>query len=376
MSESGETTIDTATATKRDYYEVLGVPREADGKAITDAFRRLAFKFHPDRNKDPDAEDRFKEIAEAYGVLSEPNKRAAYDAGGFSGLKGLRPEDLYGGIDFDTLFGGLGFDFGGGIFDRFFGRRRPAAGPRRGENLETVLRVPLSSVVSGGEEEVRIERAVPCPGCKGSGAKPGTLPRACAKCHGSGHEVKVSREGGISFQRVTSCAACRGRGSLIDEPCSQCQGHGQVKRAETLMVKLPVGVGKGMVLRIPGHGMAPPVADGVAGDLFVIVRTLPDERFERVDADLWRIQDLPLLDAVLGTELTVPTLDGTSQVTVPAGTQPETVLRLPGNGLPHFGNGQRGDLVLRLRVVVPEQLSDAERQLYEQLREQSRDLRH
>lgn len=354
--------------TKRDYYEVLGVPREADGKTITDAFRKLAFKFHPDRNKDPDAEERFKEIAEAYGVLSEPNKRAAYDAGGFAGLKGMRPEDLYGDIDFDNLFGGLGFDFGGGIFERFFGHRRPAAGPTRGENLEALLRVPLSRVVSGGEEEVRIERTVPCPTCKGSGAKPGTSPRTCTSCKGTGHEVKISRQGGVTFQSVAVCPACHGRGSLIDEPCTECFGHGQVNRVETLMVKVPVGVGEGMVLRIPGHGMASPVPDGIAGDLFVIVRTLPDERFERIDADLWRTQDLPLPDAVLGIELTVPTLDGTTKVTVPAGTQPDTMLRLPGKGLPHFGRSPRGDMVLRLRVIVPEQLSDAERRLYEQLR--------
>lgn len=329
-------------------------------------------KFHPDRNKDPGAEDRFKEVAEAYAVLSDPKKRADYDAGGFAGLKGMRPEDLFGGIDFDDLFGGLGFDFGGGIFDRFFGGSRRSGEPRHGENLEALLRVPLERVVSGGEEPVRVERSVQCTACKGSGAKAGTAPRPCTACHGSGREVKGSREGGVIFQRVTTCQACAGRGSFIDEPCEECDGRGQIVRTETLNVKVPIGVEEGMVLRIPGHGLAAPVPNGLAGDLFVVVHTLPDARFERAGADLWRLQDLRLPDAVLGTELAVPTLEGNTEVTVPPGTQPDTVLRLRGKGLPHFGGGQRGDLLLRLRVMVPEQLSATERQLYEQLR----DLRH
>lgn len=326
-------------------------------------------KFHPDRNKDPDAEERFKEIAEAYGVLSDPKKRADYDAGGFAGLKGMRPEDLFGGIDFDSLFGGLGFEFGGGVFDRFFGGRRRSAGPPRGENLEALLRVPLERVLSGGEEQLRVARSMSCTACKGSGAKAGTAPRPCDACKGSGRQVRSSREGGFTLQQVTVCPACGGRGSLIDEPCQECHGHGRVERTETLTVKVPVGVEEGMVLRVPGHGLASSVPDGPAGDLFVVVQTLPDARFERVGADLWRLQDMRLPDAVLGTELAVPTLDGTTKVTVPPGTQPDTVLRLRGKGLPRFGGGPHGDLLLRLRVLVPERLGAAERQLYEQLRE-------
>ena len=174
------------------------------------------------------------------------------------------------------------------------------------------------------------------------------------------------------FQRVTTCPACNGRGSFIDQPCPDCHGRGLVERSETITVKVPVGVEEGMVLRIPGHGMASPVPGGAAGDLFVIVHALPDPRFVRDGADLWRAEDLRLPDAVLGTELSVPTLDGSAKVTVPPGTQPDTVLRLRGKGLPHFGGGQRGDLLLRLRVAVPEKLTAAERRLYEQLRELGR----
>lgn len=358
-------------ATRRDYYEVLGVARDADAKAIKDAFRKLALKYHPDRNKEAGAEERFKEIAEAYAVLSDPKKRADYDAGGFSGIAGMRPEDLFGGIDFDDLFGGLGFDFGGGIFDRFFGGRSArgrTAGPPRGENLEALLRIPLERVVQGGDAPVRVVRSAQCPDCHGSGAKAGTAPRSCEVCHGSGREVKSGREGGVVFQRVTLCPACQGRGSFIDQPCPACQGRGQVERSETITVTVPVGVEEGMVLRIPGHGMAAPLAGGTPGDLFVVVHTLPDARFERDGADLWRAESLPLADAVLGAELSVPTLDGSAKVTVPPGTQPDTVLRLRGKGLPHFGGRQRGDLLLRLRVAVPERLSAAERRLWEQLR--------
>lgn len=357
---------------KRDYYEVLGVPREADAKAIKDAFRALALKYHPDRNKEQGAEERFKEIAEAYAVLSDPKKRADYDAGGFERLKGVRPEDLFGGIDFENLFGGLGFDFGGSIFDRFFGGRRPGArgprGPLRGENMEVLLRVPLERVLSGGEEVIHVDHPVQCPVCKGTRAKPGTSPRICETCHGSGREVHASREGGVMFEQVTMCPDCGGRGSFIDQPCEECQGRGLVPRSEKLTVKIPAGVEEGMALRIPAHGYASSAPNGPPGDLFVIVRTQPDPRFERDGADLWRVQDVALADAVLGTELEVPTLDGQARVAVPPGTQPDTVLRLRHKGLPDFGNRGRGDLMLRVRVVVPERLSDVERRLYEQLR--------
>lgn len=348
---------------------MLGVPRNADAKAIRNAFRELALKYHPDRNKAPGAEERFKEIAEAYAVLSDPKKRADYDAGGFAGLGGVRPEDLFGGIDFEDLFGGLGFDFGGGIVDRFFGRQRHPSGPAHGENLEALLRIPLTRVLTGGEEKVGVEHMAQCPLCHGNGAAPGTAPRPCATCNGSGREIKGGQEGGVVFQRVTTCPACGGRGVFIDSPCTQCHGRGQIKQTETLTVTVPRGVEEGMVLRIPGHGLPARLANAPAGDLFVVVRTLPDSRFERAGADLWCIQDLALTDAVLGSELTVTTIDGTALVSVPPGTQPDTVLRLQGKGLPHFGNPQRGDLYLRLRVIVPERLSAEAHTLYERLRE-------
>lgn len=364
-----------ATTAQRDYYEVLGVARDADAKAIKDAFRALALKFHPDRNKAPDAEERFKEIAEAYAVLSDPKKRADYDARGFAGVAGFTPEDLFGGIDFGDIFGdaGFGLDFGfggGGLFDRLFGRRH--AGPARGQDLQVELVLPLETIARGGEKTVRYTRPVSCARCQGNGAEPGSAPRACPACHGSGRKV-VTRgeqrgEAAIRFQQISICPDCDGRGTIIDKPCRDCRGAGRMEKDESLKVSIPPGADEGMALRIPAHGLPSPEPKGAPGDLYVIVASAPDARFARSGADLWRTEILAVADAVLGTTLKVPTLDGTVEVTVPAGTQPGEVLRLRGKGLPLFGARGRGDLNLRIEVKIPERLSAEERSLYEKLR--------
>ena len=354
---------------QRDYYEVLGVPRDADEKQIKDAFRQLALKYHPDRNKEPGAEEKFKEIAEAYAVLSDPKKRAAYDSGGFAGIAGFTPEDLFGGINFDEILGGLGrgfdFGFGGGLFDRFFHHR----GPPRGEDLQVALQIPLEKVVTGGEAQVKLARSDTCPDCRGTGAKAGTAPRACKACTGTGRKTSTTRKGGVMFQQISTCPECDGRGQFIDTPCPKCSGCGQVEREESLTVKVPVGVEDGMVLRVPGHGVASAGRGGQPGDLLVVISTTPDPRFERRGADLWHAVSIEVPDAALGVSLEVPTLDGTAKVKVPAGTQPDTVLRLAGKGLPHFGGKGRGSLCVRLSVRVPEKLSAEERKLYERLQE-------
>jgi molecular chaperone DnaJ len=357
------------TTAQRDYYEVLGVRRDADQKAIKDAFRQLALRYHPDRNKEPGAEERFKEIAEAYAVLSDPKKRAEYDARGFAGVAGFSPEDLFGGIDFGDLFGGLGFDVDlgrGGLFDRLFRRRR--AGPARGIDLDIVLAVPLERVLNGGEERISFTRPGLCDTCQGTGAKAGTAPRRCDVCGGTGQHVTSERRVGISFQQISPCSVCGARGHIIDQPCAACGGQGEVQREEELTVKIPVGVEEGMVLRIPGRGLPSGQAGGLPGDLLVVVRSRPDPRFERRGADLWRAEAVSVIDAVLGAMRQVPTLEGSATVTIPAGTQPDTVLRLHGKGLPEFGGRQRGDLYVVVRVWVPDQLSAKERKLYERLR--------
>jgi molecular chaperone DnaJ len=356
----------------RDYYEVLGVARDADKKTIKDAFRELAMKYHPDRNKAPDAEEKFKEIAEAYAVLSDPEKRARYDSSGFAGVSGFSHEDLFGGIDFGDIFAdaGFGFDFGGGLFDRLFRQHRP--GPARGRDIDVHLVVPLERIDRGGEETVRYSHPVTCPSCSGSGAKPGTEPRTCKTCGGSGRRVvthdQKQEKGSVRFQQIMICPDCLGQGVFIDHPCQECRGQGQVEKQETLKVHIPVGIEEATALRIKGHGMPSEAAGGPPGDLFVVVSSAPDERFERAGADLWRSATLEVTDLVLGTKLKIPTLDGEVDVTVPPGTQPDAILRLRDKGLHRFGDGGRGNLNLRIQAHIPERLSAGERALYEQLR--------
>jgi molecular chaperone DnaJ len=360
---------------QRDYYEVLGVPREADAKRIKDAFRELALKYHPDRNKSPDAEERFKEVAGAYAVLSDPKKRAEYDARGFAGVAGFTPEDLFAGIDFGDIFGGAGYqaEFGagmGGLFERLFGRRR--SGPARGRDLQVELVLPLETILRGGEETLRHTRPVACARCGGNGSEPGTQPRRCASCEGTGRKT-ITRggqrgEASIRFQQITVCTDCGGRGTIIEKICRDCRGEGRLEREESLKISIPAGAEEGLALRIPAHGMPGDDPGSLPGDLFVLVTSAPDPRFVRSGADLWRTESVGVADAVLGTELRVPTLNGAVDVTVPPGVQPGAVLRLRGKGLPRFGGQGRGDINLRIEVRVPEQTSAEERGLYERLR--------
>jgi molecular chaperone DnaJ len=326
------------TTNQRDYYGVLGVPREADERKIKDAFRDLALKYHPDHNKEPGAEEKFKEIAQAYAVPSDPKKRAEYDTGGFAGVAGYSPEDLFGGINFEEIFGGHGFglDFGfgegGGLFGRFFGRR----GPARGGDIEGTLTIPLAKVASGGEAIVRVPRSEKCADCDGTGCKAGTKPRACETCKGTGRQTSSNRKGGVFFQQISTCPACDGKGQFIDNPCPKCNGRGDVEREEKITVKVPPGVEEGMALRVAGHGHPSPQKGVAPGDLLVVIRSEPDARFERHGADLWREESIEVAEAALGSTLKVPTLDGEATVTIPAGTQPGSVLRLSGKGLPNF----------------------------------------
>jgi molecular chaperone DnaJ len=348
----------------RDYYEVLGVTRDADQKTIKDAFRQLALKYHPDRNKQPGASDRFKEIAEAYAVLGDPKNRAKYDAHRSGGVAGFSPEDFFGGTNFEDILGGLGFDLGG-PFDRFFGHRGT---PRCGENIEVNVEVPLVRVLNGGEETVHIERPVLCQACHGSGAKAGAAPSSCARCGGTGKLVRTQRKGGVCLRQITTCPECAGRGTVIENPCPECGAKGEIHRDEPLTVHIPIGVEEGTVLRVPGRGMPADKPGLPPGDLFVIVRIANDPRFERDGRDLYRVETIDVVDAVLGASIDVPTLEGQISLKVPAGTQPDSMLRLRRRGLPRFGDGVRGDLYVRLRVHVPERLTDRQKQLFEQLR--------
>jgi molecular chaperone DnaJ len=303
-------------------------------------------------------------------VLSDPKKRAEYDAGGHAGVAGYSAEDLFGGIDFEDLFrgAGLGFDFGGGLFDLFSGRTR-RHGPVQGDNIEVDIAIPLEKVASGGEEVVRYGRYAPCQRCHGQGTADGQPPKACPACQGSGQQVTTRQKGNVSMRQISTCPVCHGSGKRIEQACPDCGGRGEVEKTERLTVTIPVGVEDGMALRVAGRGMASPEPGGAPGDLYVVVRSRPDPRFQRDGADLWRHETVPLTDAVLGTRLEVSTLEsGKTEVNIPAGIQSGTVLRLRDKGLPRFGGKGRGNLYLQIGVHIPEKISREERELYERLR--------
>lgn len=355
---------------RQDYYEVLGIPRDADAKAVKDAFRGLALKYHPDRNKDPGAEEKFKAIAEAYAVLSDETKRKQYDMRGFDGVSGMSPEDVMGGIDFGDIFGrggiGIGADFfGDGPFGAIFGHRR--RDPGRGANIEVVLRVPLEQLLVDSKQPVAVRRFAPCTDCEGSGAKKGTSPRPCDECKGTGRHVDMRQEGNMMVQQIRPCTECHGVGTIIDEPCAECVGAGKKAKVETLKVTVPAGSADGLILRVTGHGEASPMPGGPPGDLHVIVRSVPDPRFIRRGPHLLRTEVIDAVDATLGTTLKVPLLDGEAQAKVPPGTQPGDMLRLRKKGLPEPGTTERGDLLLEMVVRIPTQLGEEERKLFEQI---------
>jgi molecular chaperone DnaJ len=357
----------------RDYYEVLGVPRDADTKTIKNAFRQLARRYHPDTSTEPDAEQRFKEIAEAYGVLSDPARRVSYDGQGSAGLAGATAEDLWGGIDFTDIFGSGAAAFGG-LFERLFGPA--AAGPRRGEDVHLDLVISLGEVLAGGDHAVTIRRPGPCRQCAGRGSGPGSAPRRCPGCGGTGQRAVASRYGGLMVRQVITCPQCAGRGRVIDQPCPACAASGWAVREETVTIRIPPGVPDRATLRLAGHGLPSPMPGGPPGDAYVSIRTRADPRFTRDGADLWHDLHIAAPDAALGVTAAVPALQGEARVRVPPGTQPGSVLRVAGEGLPRYGGHGRGSLNLTVIPDIPRQLSPRQRELYEQLRAEDAGIRN
>lgn len=348
---------------KRDYYEVLGVSRDASQEEIKRAYRRLAREHHPDRNPgDPQAEERFKEINEAYSVLSDPQKRAAYDQFGHQG-PGMGP-----GAGPGEGFGpGFAGDFGD-LFDVFFGgMHREPTGPTRGEDIAVEVSLDLEEILRGTERTVRVHRIEVCDACGGTGARRGTGPVTCQTCRGTG-QVRAVRDTLLGrVMTATTCPTCGGRGQVIHDPCPECRGSGRVRRLREVRVRIPPGVAEGTRVRLSGEGHAGE-RNGPRGDLYVLVHEKPHPRFRREGYDL--VLELPVspVQAVLGTRMEVATLtDGKAEVEVPAGSQPGTVVRLRGKGVPHLRGGGRGDLLVRVRVHIPERVSPEERELWMRL---------
>jgi len=346
---------------RRDYYEVLGVSRDASLDEIKAAYRKLALQYHPDRNKSPEAEERFKEISEAYAVLSDPEKRSQYDHFGYEGIRGrYTTEDIFRGVNFEDIFRDLGFGFAD-IFEMFFGRspfrgRYEAYGPRRGADLRYDLEISLEDVASGLETQIQIPRNEKCPSCKGSGVEPGTQPRRCSRCGGSG-QIRYGRVAGFAhFIQIQPCDLCGGRGVQIDTPCRTCRGTGVVRRLRTIRVKVPPGVDSGYMLRLKGEGEAGPNG-GHAGDLYVVVHVKPHKIFEREDSDIIFEVPISFPIAALGGEVEVPTLDGKARLKIPAGTQTGSVFRLRGKGLPKIEGFGRGDELVKVNIQTPTKLT-------------------
>ncbi len=347
-----------ASTTNRDYYEVLGVPRNASEQEIKSAYRKLALKYHPDRNSgDKGAEDRFKEAAEAYSVLGDSDKRRRYDTYGHAGV------GAGGGPGYDpTVFA----DFGDILGDLFgfgdlFGRRR--GGPRRGADLRYNLELSFEEALFGTETQIRIPRADVCASCSGSGAAPGTKPTQCPTCRGAGQVT--FQQGFFSVSR--SCGRCHGTGRVVTSPCKSCHGSGQVQIERTLQIKIQPGVDTGTQLRISGEG-EPGSASGPPGDLYVFLRVQEHPFFKREGTTLFCEIPLGITQAALGATIEVPTPDEPpAKVTIPGGTQSGATFRVRAHGVPVLGGKGRGDLLVTVRVVVPHKLSAEQRKLLEQL---------
>ena len=339
-------------ASKRDYYEILGVERNASKDELKKAYRRKARKFHPDVNNESGADERFKEVNEAYEVLSNESSRAAYDRFGHAGVQGSGAGSGFG--DFSG-FGGVA-----DIFEEFFGGfggRRQRTGPRRGADLRHDLTIDFEEAVFGAEKDIRVTRPEICPQCHGSGAEPGTSPTRCEHCSGSG-EVRQTRQSFLgSFVNVSTCPVCKGTGETIIDPCAVCNGNKQVRQTRTLKVKVPPGVDEDTQIRLTSEG-APGVFGGPAGNLYVVLHIAKHKYFQRRGNDILLELEINIAQAALGDEVTVPTVDGDDLLSIPAGTQSGTVFRLRDKGVPYLRRKGRGNQLVITHVAVPRNLSD------------------
>ncbi len=353
---------------KRDYYEILGVSKSATPDEIKKAYRKVAIKYHPDKNPDdPSAEEKFKEAAEAYEVLSNPEKKQRYDqyghqgvgGGGFSG-GGMNMDDIF--SQFGDIFGGTGFEgfFGGG------GRNRP--GTKRGSNLRIKLKLTLQEIAQGAEKKIKVKRHVACDDCGGNGAKNGTEVRKCPVCNGSGQVKKVVNTMFGQMVSASACHNCQGEGSVVSTPCPTCHGDGRQLKEETINIKVPAGVMEGMQLSMNGKGNVPQ-RGGVAGDLLIVIEEVEDPQLKRDGLNVIFDLYISFIDAVMGADVEVPTIDGKVKIKIEPGTQSGKVLRLKGKGIRDINSYSTGDELVHVNVWTPKQLSKEEKSLLMQLKD-------
>lgn len=356
-------------ATKRDYYEILGVPRNATQDEIKQAYRKLVRRYHPDLNKDPSAPEKFKEINEAYEVLSDPQKRAQYDQfghmGDFSGygdFQGWQGRDFGNfGRTFEDIFEDF---FGDSIFGDLFGRReRTRTAPKRGADLRYDIYITLEEVAFGGKKETFVSRLETCERCNGKGTEPGTSPIRCDMCNGTG-QVRNARQSPFGqFVQITPCPKCHGTGRFISNPCRECHGTGRTRKKRKIEFKIPQGVDEGYVIRLSGEG-EPGENGGPNGDIYIYLHIQPHKIFKRDGKDIWMNLPIDYLTALLGGELEVPTLEGKEKIYINPGTQSGDIITLKGKGIPHLNSpSRRGDQKIIVNITVPKNLSPREREL-------------
>ena len=347
---------------KRDYYEVLGVSKEATNKEIKAQYRKLALKFHPDRNKSKEAPQHFKEISEAYAVLSDPQKRQVYDVGGHAGVSGqYTQEDIFGrgggGGGFGDIFENV---FGGGGFGDMFGN---AQREMRGSNIFKEVTVDLEDVLHGRDIHIRAKKNVLCSSCRGSGCRPGTDRVMCKSCSGRGQIKSQRRMGFASFITMSTCQKCKGNGRVVESPCRECRGVGSYRREQLMSIPLPKGLEESEY-RVPGAGDQVP--SGANGDLIIRVHIRPHPIFRRDGSDIYQDLHISIVDAILGGKFDVPTLEGDTAIRVKSGSQPNTIIKSGGKGLPRMNGWGRGDMYTHLVIDIPKKINRKQRQLLEE----------
>lgn len=378
--------------TKRDYYEILGVSKSATAKEIKSAYRKLALKYHPDRNKEPDANQRFKEINQAYEVLSDGKKRKAYDQYGhaaFDQQTGFGGWDQgAGGGSYRVYTDGMGFDFGGfsdpfEIFEQFFGdtspfgfrastrRTRAQTEHGRGDDLRFSLEISFEEAVKGSTKEIQYKRFEKCEVCKGTGTKKGTGVKTCSSCEGTGRQQRVQQTIFGSFATTMVCSTCDGEGKIIEDPCSHCRGLGRARVTKTLSVKIPAGVNTGTEIRYTGDGDVG-VRGGGSGDLYLSIRVKPHPYFVRHGNDIHLEIPLTFSQVALGDVVEVPTIDGQVKLKIPAGTQSGTEFRLHGKGVPYLNNSSQGNQYVKVMIKTPQKLTRRQRELFEELQQEEK----
>lgn len=357
-------------ADKRDYYEVLGLKKGASEGEIKKAFRKMAMKYHPDKNPgDKEAEEKFKEINEAYAVLSDPDKKDKYDRFGHAGVD---PNAGFGGTGggfggfggFEDIFDMFGGAFGGGFGGFGGGSRGRRNGPKKGSDLQKSITIDFEEAAFGVKKQIRINKYVKCKTCDGSGAAPGTSKKSCPKCGGTG-EVKTTQRTPLgTFQSVSPCPDCNGTGEINETPCSDCGGTGKVRDNVTISINIPAGVDNDSVIPIRGQG-EPGINGGPDGDLYIVINVRPHKLFERRGQDLWLEIPISFNQAALGDDIVVPTLEGKVSYKVPAGTQPGTVFRLKGKGIKGVRSGRKGDLYVKVTLEIPTKLNSKQKKAIE-----------